>query len=161
MSKVVIVYDSVFGNTEMIAQAIAGSKVENITIDLRRVGDVTIDELSGVKTLIIGSPTRQFKATGATDRFLNQFTKDSLNGVKIAAFDTRMTEAEINSNKFLSFMVKLFGYAAEKISKRLKKLGGVVVAPPVGFYVKGVEGPLLDGELERASKWALTVFNNS
>jgi hypothetical protein len=54
----------------------------------------------------------------------------------------------------LSFFVELFGYAAKPIADRLRKKGGSLVAPPEGFYVAGTEGPLLEGELDRAAQWA-------
>ena len=55
-------------------------------------------------------------------------------------------------------MVKLFGYAAEKISNKLRKLGGIEVVTPQGFYVNGIEGPLVEGELERAAQWVQQIF---
>ena len=49
--------------------------------------------------------------------------------------------------------MKLFGYAAKPIADRLKKKGGELTIPPEGVYVKGTEGPLKEGELERAADW--------
>lgn len=54
-------------------------------------------------------------------------------------------------------MVGLFGYAAEPIAKRLKKAGGKEAAAPAGFIVTDTEGPLQDGELERAADWARQI----
>jgi hypothetical protein len=71
----------------------------------------------------------------------------------VAAFDTRVEVAKVNS-AFLTFMVKLFGYAAEPIARGLKKKGGLLVGTPAGFFVLGKEGPLEEGELERAASWA-------
>ena len=53
--------------------------------------------------------------------------------------------------------VKLFGYAAEPIAARLEKKGGELAVPPEPFYVGGTEGPLLEGELERAEDWARQI----
>ena len=75
----------------------------------------------------------------------------------MAAFDTRLTESEINRVRILAFFVSLFGYAAKPIADRLVKKGGELIAPPEGFYVKGTEGPLLEGELERAAAWAKKI----
>ena len=80
-----------------------------------------------------------------------------LNGIKVAAFDTRMDVKEVN-NVVLTFFAKLFGYAAEPIGKQLVKKGGVEVVPPAGFIVEGSEGPLKEGELERAAEWAKRVL---
>jgi hypothetical protein len=58
------------------------------------------------------------------------------------------------------FVVKLFGYAAKPIADRLKKKGGELTIPPEGFLVKGTEGPLKEGELERAADWAKSLSEN-
>jgi hypothetical protein len=46
------------------------------------------------------------------------------------------------------------GYAAKHIARRLEKAGGSLIVAPEGFYVEGTEGPLKDGEVERAGTWA-------
>jgi flavodoxin I len=48
----------------------------------------------------------------------------------------------------------LFGYASGKNADSLKEKGGKLLSPAEGFIVKGREGPLLDGELERTAAWA-------
>lgn len=158
MNETIIIYDSYFGNTEKIAQAMANAISDYAKVDLRKVYEVSPDEIKEVKTLIIGSPTRKFNVSEATVRFLKRIPKNSLNHVRVAAFDTRNTQEELNKYKVLSWMVKLFGYAAEKISNKLRKLGGNEVIPPQGFYVNGIEGPLMEGELERAAQWAQQIF---
>jgi hypothetical protein len=54
----------------------------------------------------------------------------------------------------LNFFVNIFGYAAKPIGERLVKKGGDLNMPPEGFFVTGTEGPLKEGELERAADWA-------
>jgi hypothetical protein len=66
----------------------------------------------------------------------------------------------MSSAKFLPFMVKLFGYAAKPIADRLQEKGGELVEPPEGFYVRGTEGPLLEGELSRAAEWAQRILTH-
>ena len=83
---------------------------------------------------------------------LKSIPKGGLQGVKVAAFDTRADLKDVNSALLTAF-VKLFGYAAEPIAGRLKKKGGQLIAAPEGFFIKDTEGPLKDGELERAAVW--------
>ena len=59
---------------------------------------------------------------------------------------------------FLKFMAGLFGYAAEPIAKRLKKAGGDEAVTPAGFIVTDTEGPLKEGELERAAAWVKQIL---
>lgn len=154
--KALVVYDSMFGNTEQVAQAMAAVLAEQMDATARRVSDVQPAELTGLDLLIVGSPTQAFQPLPTTKKLLDGLPAHSLHGVKVAAFDTRIDVADVG-NRFLTFMVSLFGYAAKPIAKRLQKKGGELVAPPEGFIVNGKEGPLKDGERERAAAWAKAV----
>ena len=52
---------------------------------------------------------------------------------------------------------RVFGYAAKPISEKLRRKGGELIVAPEGFFVKDVEGPLKEGELERAEAWAREI----
>ena len=159
MFKALVIYDSFFGNTERIARSIGDALGPPEDVGTVRVGNVRPEQLAGLKLLIVGSPTRAFSPSPAIKKFLKSIPKDGLKGVNVAAFDTRMTEEEINSAVFiLRIFVNIFGYAAKSISDRLVKKGGELIAAPEGFFVKGTEGPLQEGELERASEWAKQIL---
>ena len=155
--KAMVAYDSAYGNTEQVARAIGDALGPQEDVETLRVGEVTPERLTGVSLLVVGCPTQKFSPTGATTHLLKSIPKDGLKGVKVAAFDTRFTEAEIEKVKILAFIVRIFGYAAEPIADRLKKKGGELAVPPEAFYVSGTEGPLLEGELERAGEWAKQI----
>ena len=157
--KALVVYDSFFGNTEQIAQAIGNALGSPEDVEILRVGDVKPEQLTGLKLLIAGSPTRGFKPTPAIRDLLKRIPRNGLGGVKVAAFDTRFTVEEIKSSVFLlPLLVNIFGYAAKPISDRLQKKGGELIIPPEGFFVDGTEGPLKEGELERAADWARRII---
>ena len=151
--KALIVYDSFFGNTERIARAIGEGLGPEADVEMLRVSDVKPERLTGLELLIVGSPTRAFRPTPAVTGFLKKIPKNGLKGVKVAAFDTGLAMDDIGS-PVLRLLVRLFGYAARPISNKLKKKGGALIAPPEGFFVTGTEGPLKEGELERAAGWA-------
>jgi flavodoxin len=65
----------------------------------------------------------------------------------VAAFDTRMQMK----------LARIFGYAAGRIADSLKRKGGNLIGRPEGFFVKGAEGPLKEGEVERAASWAKEI----
>ena len=155
--RAMVAYDSAYGNTEQVARAIGNALGTEEDVAVLRVGDVRPDQLSVLMLLIVGSPTQRFSPTGPTTAMLKSIPQDGLRGVKVAAFDTRITVAEIERIKILAFFVKLFGYAAEPIADRLQKKGGELAAPPEPFYVGGTEGPLLQGELGRAAEWARRI----
>jgi flavodoxin len=152
--KAMVVYDSQFGNTEQVARAIGQALAATAEVEVLRVRDASPEQLVAADLLVVGSPTQRFTATPATTNLLKSIANDGLRGIQVAAFDTRFPESEIDRVRILAFFVKLFGYAAEPILKRLEKKGGEAVAAPEGFYVSETEGPLLDGELERAAAWA-------
>ena len=58
----------------------------------------------------------------------------------------------------LNGLVKVFGYAAKPISDALQKKGGSPAADPEGFIVLDTEGPMKEGEVERASEWARALI---
>ena len=155
--KAMVVYDSQFGNTATVAQTIGEALGALGDVTVAKAGDVRPEQLSGVRLLVVGSPTQKFSPTGATKDFLKGIPRGALEGTKVAAFDTRITPEEIEKVGILAFFVRIFGYAAEPIASRLQKKGGDLVVPPQWFYVGGTEGPLLDGELERASDWATEI----
>ncbi|HEX9896370.1 MAG TPA: flavodoxin family protein [Dehalococcoidales bacterium] len=140
--KVLIVYDSLYGNTEKIAKAIGSAIVGEVKV--LPVSEANPAELKSLDLFIVGSPTQGGMATKAMQAFLNKLPEVSLKGINVAAFDTRMT------TKF----VRIFGYAAKRIASSLKAKGGNLVVPPEGFFVTGSKGPLKVGELERAANWA-------
>lgn len=154
--KTLVVYDSAFGNTERVAQAIGRALGAHGEVQVLRVSEVGPEGLAGAELLIVGSPTQRFRPTPAMSDFLARLPADGLKGVHAAAFDTRIVVAEAR-NVALSFFVRLFGpaaYAAKHLADGLEKRGGTLLAPPEGFFVGGTEGPLKDGELERAARWA-------
>jgi len=137
--KSLVVYDSTYGNTEQVAQAIGVA----LGGAVRRAGDVGPADLGGVELLVVGSPTHGGRPTEPVDKLLK--TPLKLDGVRVAAFDTRV-DSRVGA--------VLFGFAATRTGQTLEKCGGRLVAPPEGFFVLGNRGPLKAGELERAASWA-------
>ncbi len=164
-----VVYDSLFGNTERIAQAIADAlrafgQVQAVRVEpaqpdelkrqelLRqyRATDVRLEpahqvSLEGVDLLIVGGPTQAFRATPTIQSFLENVSPASLSGMAVACFDTRARGP--------------FGSAAKVMAKKLQTMGVSLLLPAESFFVKGMQGPLRSGEVERAASWAKMLFN--
>lgn len=147
-----VVYDSVFGNTEKVARAMAGAfaKVDDCVVV--KADAFSPDRLRGRGRLVVGSPTRAFRPTPAVVAMLKALPDGALAGVDVMAFDTRVDIDRAPG--ILRFLAGIFGYAAEPIARRLQRQGGTLVLPPLGFVVDGSEGPLRAGELERAKEAA-------
>jgi len=146
--KALIVYDSAYGNTEKVAKTIGGAITGEVKV--LRVGEVNPEELKTFDLLIVGSPTQGGRPTRAIQDFLNKVPAAALNGINVAAFDTRLSTR----------LVGIFGYAAGRIASSLKRNGGTLLVSPEGFFVKGTQGPLKEGELERAANWAKGILGS-
>ncbi|CUS03368.2 putative flavodoxin [Candidatus Promineifilum breve] len=151
--KAIVIYDSQFGNTEKVAQAIHTALAARGESSLIRAADVTDAALAGCDLIVVGSPTQRFQATEPVAHFLE---RRALPQTRAAAFDTRLDMAEVDS-RVLRLAVKVAGdnaWAATRIADQLAKAGATLAAEPEGFIVEGTEGPLRAGELERAAEWA-------
>ncbi|HJT59019.1 MAG TPA: flavodoxin family protein [Ktedonobacteraceae bacterium] len=151
--KSLIIYDSVYGNTEKIARAIG----DGLTGDVKvvRIGDANTFELQGCDLLILGSPVHGGRPTPALDTFIKKLPANALMGMSVAAFDTRF-EA-VDQGIGLRILMSVIRYAAERIAKDLVKKGGKLVVNPEGFIVENKEGPLKEAELQRANSWAKAI----
>lgn len=152
--KAMVVYDSAYGNTEQLARAMGAALGALGDAEVLKISDAQPEQVTNVDLLIVGSPTQKFRPTAAVTGFLKRIPEKGLQGVKVAAFDTRFTEEDIRKVRILAFFVNLFGYAAAPIADRLRGKGGSLTVPAEAFYVADTEGPLMEGELERAKEWA-------
>lgn len=138
-----LIYYTYYGNTKLIAEAICSKLGEGCRLIAAKGFHIGL--LENIDLLVIGSP---IIAWNPADEILNTLSilKDiRLKGIFAASFDTRI--------KML-----LSGDAAKKISKILKKAGADILIPPKGFYVKGKQGPLLEGELKKAIEWTEQIL---
>ena len=156
-TRALVVYESMFGNTRLIAEAVGGALSEQCTV---QVVDVAHAPLAApdVELLIVGGPTHAFGmsrpstrtgardqgATGAVERGVREWLDEvrfERQPVVAAAFDTRMRSR---------FPV---GSARRPISRRLRRLG-LHVSSSASFVVSSTFGPLESGQLAAAQRWA-------
>jgi flavodoxin len=138
--KALVVFDSTWGNTEKIAQAIASGI--GGSAKACRVGTKEAKDYAAVDLLVLGSPILGGRPSPAMQTYINGIPEAAARKLTIATFDTRLTA------KF----AKIFGYAAVRMADQLKTKGGDFRSSE-GFFVKGRSGPLADGEIERAAAW--------
>jgi hypothetical protein len=160
-----VVYESMFGNTREVAQAVRDGIAPRMSVDLSEVGVAPPEIGSGVDLLVVGAPThafslsrprtRQDAARQAGDRpvlssgigvreWLEQLPPLP-EGLRHATFDTRVARP------------RLPGVAARAASRRLRRLGGTEAARPESFWVDGTTGPLLDDQRASAREWGSRV----
>ncbi len=157
--NVLIVYDSVYGNTERIARAIFGT-LDGAHGGARLLKAEEAATLVGqpCDLLIVGGPTQRHAASPAMRAFFENVPRGTYKGTQAAAFDTRY-----RMSAFLT------GSAAEWIAGRLKRAGAALAVPPESFFIARDVPPegekrrhelehLEHGEEQRASAWAVTIL---
>jgi hypothetical protein len=169
--RTLIVFESMFGNTARVARAVAEgfarSAGEPTLVD---VGDAAEVPVAGYDVLVLGGPTHAFSMSRRSTRddavrqgassghaargireWLDAQAADPAGSVRppAAVFDTRVAKVR-----------RLPGSAARRAAKSLRGLGYDLLDRPTSFYVTDVDGPLLDGEEDRARAWgdALVVL---
>jgi flavodoxin len=137
MTKALVVYHSLYGNTEKVANALAGGLQDGGCDAIAlKVEAVNLADLSKYDLLCVGTPVHAFNISKPVKEFLERLEgQDSLTGKKAFAFDTKMKS-------------RLAGTAGGKIEKRLKKLGFDIAKPAKSAVVRGREGPLEEGAEE-------------
>jgi hypothetical protein len=159
---VLVVYESVFGNTRQVAEAVAGGLAGTGTgggVAVLPVEEAAARLPEDVDLLVVGGPTHAFGMTRAKTRQDAAARPGAVSagrigirewlerldvprpGVPAATFDTRIRKP------------RLPGSAAKGAARRLRSLGLRLVAPPESFWVRDTGGPLYEGERERAEHW--------
>ncbi|NEM90067.1 flavodoxin domain-containing protein [Galbitalea soli] len=167
--KALVVYESMFGNTRMIADDIAAGLRSGFETEVVRVGEAPSEVPEGTDLLVVGAPTHAMTMSlPRTRREAAREVEDPERGLQLeplalgigvrewigalppatgiyAAFDTRATAPRL-----------LTGRAATRIAARLEQLGLIGCVRPESFRVT-MENELLAGEAERAREWGVEV----
>jgi hypothetical protein len=155
-----VVYESMFGNTQKIAEAVAEGLATRMRTEVTEVDSAPTHVGQEIALLVVGGPTHAFSMSRASTRqsaaqqaagplvsrgkgvreWLATLSTSSA-ALGWAVFDTRVAKP------------RLPGSAARAVARRLRRLGVRSVAPVQSFYVTGTQGPLAEGELDRARRW--------
>jgi flavodoxin len=146
-----VVYFSKFGNTRMLAESIAERMAESIgsgeSVRVVDAEQLDSDALAGTDMVVVGVPTHRMNLPEAVRPVLDALPRRALKDKAVAAFDT-----SYRMNALLSRFT-----AARRLDRQLRKLGGRRLVAPETFIVEGREGPLEEGEVERAREWAESI----
>ncbi len=138
-----IVYDSTFGNTKQIALTLAEVFQQYGYAQPVPVAEASRLDNADWDLLIIGGPTQKHRISPALNALVRSLPRRALQGRYATAFDTRYQQARW-----------LTGSAAMLLAQRLQRAGAKLLLPPESFFVEANRGPLIEGELKRASIWA-------
>jgi flavodoxin len=147
VKKALIVYESKYGNTRLVAEKIAEgmSQASEIEIELVELKDVNLDQVDEFDTILIGSPNHVGSPTRSIRKFIDELGKSNIKNKKGAVFDT--------------YMAKDFEKAVKKMEKQIgaKVPGLILVAPGLSIRVDGMKGPVTDGELPKCEEFVVRI----
>jgi hypothetical protein len=164
--RVIVAYESLFGNTRRVAETIASVLQVDHEVTLTPAVDVRAEMLTRSDLLVLGAPThahglpspssresaakqgigmRRAATTGVRELLE---TLPSGHGKLAAVFDTRLRGPHW-----------MWGAASPSMARGLQRAGFRLLLPPEGFLIRGVKSPhvLANGELERAAAWGVQV----
>jgi hypothetical protein len=167
--RALVVYESMYGNTCVVAGNVADALRASHEVTLVPVGRATRELVAGADLLVAGGPTHMHGMSSAASRRMavqaagkegstlsldpaatGPGLRDWLDGigrgnVLAAAFDTRLNGVPL-----------LTGRASRGIARLLRRHGYRLIAAPESFLV-GADTKLLDGEATRAHRWGAAV----
>jgi len=164
--KALVVYESLYGNTAAIGEAIAASlRSHGLEVEAGSTSRISPAETAGFDLLVVGGPThahgmskKQTRKAAIEDKKntyaeataepgLREWLTDLPPGAGrlAAAFDTRIDKAAF-----------LTGSAAKGVARLLEGNAYVLVVPPECFLVTA-QNSLRDGELEHADEWGAAL----
>jgi hypothetical protein len=164
--KALVVYESMFGNTRQVAEAVAAGLRMSLATEMIVARDTRASDLDDVQLVVVGAPThawglsrrrtRDAAALDATNNPAHHIEPGPLgpgvrewllelkpqHGRYAVAFDTRFDKPRL-----------LTGSASRPIQRGLRKARFATLGEPHSFTVRGTAGPLVAGEIERARQW--------
>lgn len=158
--RALVIYESMYGNTEAIARAVAEGIGYHLEVEAIEVGAAPAEIPSDVVLVVVGGPTHAHGMTTAQTRAdarrrapdvvsRERGVREWVDGLDVhgpvaaAAFDTRIKGPGL-----------LWGSAARALARELVRAGFRLAIAPRSFLVEGPTGPptnrLVGGELDRA-----------
>ena len=143
MAKVIVVYESRYGNTKLVAETIVEGmrEVEGIETVLSELKEVDLNKIPDYDVILIGSPNHFGGPTRGVKKFIDKLGKLTLKGKLFAVFDT--------------YLGKDFEKAVNKMEKRINEKVPRLkqITPGLSIKVQGIKGPILEAELPKCKEF--------
>ena len=147
MWKTIVVYESKYGNTKLVAETIIeGMKeVSGAEVAINELKEADLSQLVDFDVILIGSPNHMGAATRGIRKFIDELGKLKLEGKMVAVFDT--------------YLGGDFEKAVRKMEKQIseKAPGLKLVTPGLSIRVKGMKGPIAEGELPKCKEFGVKI----
>lgn len=147
MAKVFVVYDTKYGNTKIVAENIAAGlkEVEGMEIAISDIEKLDLDNIPDFDLILIGSPNHWGGPVLSIRKFIDKLGKADMKGKQFAAFDTYL------GGDFNKAVIKI----EERMSKKVPNLKQLT--PGLSIKVKGMKGPIEEGELSKCKEFGRKI----
>lgn len=172
--RAVVVYESMFGDTRQVAEAIGEGLAPEFEVTIVPVTQVATDQFDAVDLLVVGGPThvrgmsrpktRQAAIDQAAQPESGITLEPAIAGPGLREWFTTLTEVPTHAAAFdtrVQMSPLVTGRAAPKIAHSLKRSGCRMIAEPESFLVTTKQPELVEGERERARAWGQTLAANA
>jgi menaquinone-dependent protoporphyrinogen IX oxidase len=138
MTRALVLYHSLFGNTKDIASSLAkGIDETGIETDCVNIDEIDISTIPNYDFIAIGGPTHMIGVSKAMKAFLKKLKTVPMQGMRGFSFDTR-NHSRMNKKRWLI----LENSAARRIERYMKRKKMIIIKPRQSAIVYGREGPL-------------------
>lgn len=149
LAKVIVAYESKYGNTKLVAEKIVEGMKEigKIEVLLSELKEVDLNKIPNYDVILIGSPNHFGGPTRGVKNFIDKLGKISLEGKLFAVFDT--------------YIKGDFEKAVKRMEERInEKVPGMKqIAPGLSIKVQEIKGPVLDEELPKCKDFGKKIAN--
>ncbi|MGD0645892.1 MAG: flavodoxin domain-containing protein [Candidatus Bathyarchaeia archaeon] len=151
MVKVFVVYDSKYGNTKLAAESIVEGlrEVEGIETAIGYAKEINVGKLADYDAIVLGAPNHMGRPSQTIKKFVNSLAEVNLKAKNVAVFGTYSGKVR-NPDRAVKKLEKI----AEKKLPSLK-----LISPSLSIRVKGIPGPLEEGELPKCKDFGRTIAN--
>jgi Flavodoxin len=168
--RALVVYESMYGNTRLVAESVAIGLRDGYEVTLRTVGEVLDAPAPEIDLVVVGSPThvhglsnqrtRHAASDAAGKPESGLVLEPSAMGPGVREWLARISDGACGAAAAFDTRIDapaaLTGRASKGIAKRLRRCGFDLVTEPESFLVDK-HNHLLEGEAERARAWGAAL----
>ncbi|NWF86992.1 flavodoxin domain-containing protein [Candidatus Bathyarchaeota archaeon] len=149
MAKIIVAYESKYGNTKRVAETIAegAREVSGIETVVKELKEVDLENVVNYDLILLGSPNHFGGPTRGVKKFIDKLGKLRLEGKYVAVFDTYI------------------GRDIEKAVRKMKQKIGEdasqsrILHSGLSMLVQGMKGPVSEQELAKSKEYGTKIAN--
>jgi len=147
MVRAIVVYDTKYGNTKLVAEKIMEGigEVEGIETAISDVKEADPKKAADYDAIVIGSPTHFGRPVRGINKFIDKLGKLDLKAKLVAVFDTYLGEDFEKSVKKME----------KRISEKVPRLK--LLTSGLSIRVDGMKGPVTDGEFPKCKDFGKKI----